>query len=256
MSNQRIDTIDRHFVPVKRLEKVSEILFWVFVTLSFSLLFLEDFPIVKEWVNYVFIVVTIAYSVVSLSLGLWILPAAQGHRSTNLIADSLGVALDNETTNKYYNNKQQPSLIRLGLNIFENSLFSLKISSRMLVSERVKICIWIVVMFIVILSRKTSSDLISVVAQTVFTTSLLSDYLRLEISRFQFQRVFNESWNVFLNGIPSIDQSITGVILNLATRYEAIKSSMTVSLDTDIFKEINPSATQKWEQIKARLNIE
>lgn len=256
MSGQRVDTIDRYFLPVKSLEKVSTFLFWINVLLSICIVFLEDYPAFKAWVNGAFIVVTLSYTAVTLALGLWVLPKAQMHRSTHLIVDALGVALDNEVTNQYYNNPQRPSVTRLGMNVFENSLFSWRISERMLIIERTKILIYIIAWLLLVLPRTTSLDLIAAGAQALFASALLSDYLRLEIARIQFHSVYKDSWHLFLNGIPDTNNATTtGVILNLAMRYECIKSSMTVSLDSKIFTKINDEVTREWEQIKSRLHI-
>lgn len=256
MTELRVDTIDRYYKPVKKFEKTSQVLFWVNVIISLSLLFIKDYPSIEIWVNGIFITATITYGLVSLYLGLLALPNAESHRSTHLIADSLGVTLDNETTNKYYNNKQAPSLMRLGMNVFENSLFSWTITSRMLITARRKVGTWGLLLFLLLLLRNSPLELICVIAQTIFATSLLSDFFRLEIAKYQFHRVFRESWSLFLGGIPADNQSTHGVILNLANRYEAIKARMTVSIDTKVFNEINAETSEEWERIKVKLKLE
>ncbi|MGN7308787.1 hypothetical protein ACTHQ2_22865, partial [Bacillus subtilis] len=114
----------------------------------------------------------------------------------------------------------------------------------------------IIAWLLLVLPRTTSLDLIAAGAQALFASALLSDYLRLEIARIQFHSVYKDSWHLFLNGIPDTNNATTtGVILNLAMRYECIKSSMTVSLDSKIFTKINDEVTREWEQIKSRLHI-
>jgi len=255
MSNQRIDTVDRHFVPVKKLERYIKRIFWINIFLSFALLFLEGYPTVETWVSIVFIVGTVFYGGLSLVLGVWVLPAAESHRSTNLIADSLGVTLNYENTNLYYNNNQKPSIIRLGMSVFENSLFSWTVTSKMLKIERCKVFCWFFLLIVLSLIRDTPLDVISFVAQAIFSTSLLNDYLRLENARFQFHRIHKEFWNLFLKGIPANNRTTQSIILNLTNRYEATKTSLTTSLNSEIFKEINDEKIQEWEDIKKRLNI-
>lgn len=251
---QRVDTVERHYVPVKLLEKLSDRLFWVNVTLSLCILFLDNYPEFKSWFNIAFVITTLLYSLATLSLSLWVLPKAEGHRSTHLIADSLGVALDRETTNLYYNNNFQPSIKRLGANLFENSLFSSRVLEIMLVRERIKTFGFLLFWLVIVIYRNTSLDLISLGAQTLFASSLLNDYLRQEAARIRFKYIFDRLWDLFLYGAPK-ENTASGVILNLTNRYESTKSSLPVSLDSKIFKEINSEVTDEWEHIKSQLNI-
>lgn len=255
MNQGRVDTIDRLYRLVQILEYVNGALFWISVMISFAILFLDAYPSVKSVVNIMFVVITITYFLGSLSLSLFLLPRAQISRSTNMISNALGVTLDNEETQNYYNNTQNPSLIRLGMIIFENSLFSTRVISKMLVIQRIKIFCYLLIWILLLLYRDSSLELITVVAQTLFTSNIISNYLRLEMARAQFQRIYAESWNLFLRKSDQIDDITTGLILDLAIKYESVKASMTVVLSSKIFHKINAETTLEWENIKNKLSI-
>jgi hypothetical protein len=144
--------------------------------------------------------------------------------------------------------------MRLGMNIFENALFSWSIAQRMVIRERAKVVlfglIWIVVALL-----KSSADLTVVITQIIFATSVLSDYASLEFARMRFKRIYDDSWAFFQNGKPRLSKNNIAIITNRARNYDSIISSMRISLDSKIFNELNSTLSAKWEEIKQRLQL-
>ncbi|MCY0870874.1 MAG: hypothetical protein OWT27_09875 [Firmicutes bacterium] len=255
MTQDRMDTIDRSFKPVKNLERANTLLFWISVAISFGVLFSQKYLVIKNGLDVIYVTITVLYFVGTQVLSLLELPRAQRNRSTHMIAEALGTPLDSEETQNYYNNSQNPSMVRLGMIIFENSLFSCRIASRMLVARRVWTGGYLLVWLLLLLVKDVSPDFIYVVAQTLFASNIISDHLRLEKSRFEFNVIFRRCWDLFLQNKLPQDSNSTGIILDLAIQYQSTLSSMNVTLSSTIFHKINAEVSAEWEKIKQRLSL-
>lgn len=255
MTTQREDSLDQYFKTVQKLDKLSSILLWFSITLSVVLLYLDRYTLLQAVANISFIVVTLLYSVISNVNALYYSRRANDARVTQLISNAFGVSLDDEHTNQYYNNKLPPSTLRLGLNVFENSFFSKTITEKMLFLERIKVLFSVIIWVILMVNRSTSLELLSVIAQTMLTTTIITNYLKLEILHHGFNRFYEGCRWLFLHGAEQHPLS-TSRILDLAMRYETLKASMGINLSTRIFTQINAEKTEEWQRIKNKLNLE
>lgn len=256
MIQQRVDTIERYFKLVNKFNIISVVLFWGSIFLSIVLLFLDKVEGIKYGISIAFIIITFVYFIVSNILSLYLLRNAQNRRRTHLLRNSLHVQLDNERTQLYYNNNQAPSIGKLGINTFENSLFTWRVTANMVKVERVKVCVYLIIWLSAMLIRTTNLDLIAIIAQTLLTTGLLTNWIKLEILKRECECIFNEFRQFFLMNRQTIDEHMQGLILNLVFRYESIVANMGVHLSSKVFHKINPYVTEEWEEIKQGLNIE
>lgn len=254
MSIQRVDTVEKYFKPLVTSDKVSNWLLWISIALSFVLLYVGENAALKSALNVLFIVVTLLYFAVSNVTSLYLARRAQNKRLTNLISNSFGVSLDDEETNLYYNNTQNPSVTRLGINVFENSLFSKTTASKMVVGERIKIAVYIVLTAVFIINRNTSLELLAIIAQTLLTTTILTNWIKLEIIKNGFETIYDSCRVLFLNPMPR-EELFTSQVLDIVIRYEILKASMGINLSSAIFHKINPETTLQWERIKTRIGL-
>ncbi len=254
MANLRKDTIDKYYKAVNFTNNVSTGSFWLSVGLSVLIFFVIN-AATKNILNILFIVITIIYAISSNLASLYLLPRAEDKRRGRLLSDSLGIALDDEETNKYYNNKETVSIFRLGVNCFENSLFSKTVSGKMLIKQAVTVAVYLLIWIVLLLIRDTPLDFISIVAQTLFTSSLLINFIKLWIYFKGVEGIYREFRNLFL-GAPNKDDTYTiSRILDLVFQYESIKARTGISLSTKIFEEINPETSGVWKKIKDNLSI-
>lgn len=254
MSTQRVDTVEKYFKPLLTSDKVSNGLLYISIVLSFALLYVGESATLKSILNVVFIVVTLLSFTVSNITSLYLARRAQNKRMTHLISNSFGVSLDDEETNLYYNNTQNPSVTRLGINVFENSLFSKTTASKMVVGERIKNAVYIVLTVVLIINRNTSLELLAIIAQTLLTTTILTNWIKLEIIKHGFETIYDACRVLFLNPAPREDL-FTSQVLDIVMRYEILKASMGVNLSSAIFRKINTETTAEWERIKTRLEL-
>jgi hypothetical protein len=254
-SNVRVDDLSKYYNSAATSNTWSDFFFWLSMLCSFFLFFTQDYEQLKYVINIVFIVVTLLFFIYSNLTSLYFLRKAEEKRSTHLLTNSLGVSLDDEETNLYYNNAQPHSIARLGLNIFENSLHSLGTSTIMLRRNFIIIVLYVVIWFVCMLNRSTSLDLIAIISQTLLTTTLVTNFFKLLILKFGFDAINKECRNLFINGIQD-NVTFNSQILNIFVRYESLKASMGIMLSSKFFfKHVNPSTTQEWEKIKRNLGL-
>lgn len=255
MTTNRIDTVESYFIKVTRVNSWSNYLFWFSVICSFFVFFTTKITPVNYILNIIFIISTVSYFSVSNVVSLFLLREARNRRRIHLLSNSLGVKLDDEETNLYYNNTHNPSLLRLGINVFENTLFTRRVVGEMAKRERVKVIIYLLIWLILILIRDVDLNFIAIIAQTLFTTGIIVNHIKLELLGNTCTQLFGEFRQFFLNnGLKNDDTSIA-TILNLVFRYETIVASMGVHLSSAIFDKINPTVTLEWERVKRNLNL-
>ncbi|PID07789.1 MULTISPECIES: hypothetical protein [unclassified Sporosarcina] len=256
--SDRFDSLDRHYKIIEKLNVTTSTLFWVNAVLSISVFFVDDYLNAKNMLLFVFTITTLAYFVIDNYLSIFKIPQVEDKRRVHLLTNSFNVPLDNERTNKYYNNDLDPSLLKLGANIFENSLFAERVTHEMAKRERLKVGIFIFVFVVALVLRTTEMELISILAQTLFASTLIPAYFRLEILHSKNKAIYDCLHDIFLfhyRGTNLNDERLSAKILDCFVKYESAKAYSGVKQDSKIFHKINPRVTQEWEEIKRNLNI-
>ncbi|MCZ4246968.1 hypothetical protein BXO87_02385 [Bacillus sp. GZB] len=256
--SERFDSLDKYYKIINNFDLASRVLFWVNTILTVVVYFLDGNDQVKSILTGLFIITTLLYFIVDNSLGIFLIPGAEEKRRTHLLTNSFGVPLDSERTNKYYNNTLEPSLLKLGANIFENSLFASRVTSEMAKQERWKILFLALVWLVSLIIRNTDIEFISIVAQTLFASTLLSAWLRLEVLRKKNHDIYKCLYDVFLlrSRGGANEESIYARILDCCVQYESAKAYSGVKQSSKIFFKINGEVTEEWEQTKRNLKIE
>ncbi|WP_079708055.1 hypothetical protein [Paraliobacillus ryukyuensis] len=256
MNEQRKDSLDKYYKTVNTSSFINMLLFWATIILSLVIHFVTK-PEWETWINVVFIFFSLLFFLVNNILTIELIPRAEKKRKTHLLSNSLNVPLDNERTNLYYNNLHSSSILRLGLNVFENALFSFKVSEKMLLRERTKVFLYITLWVLLLLIRQTQVELLSIIAQTLFSTSLLSNWIRLELYKREMEQTFEKCRSLFLqkNKQEIVPNTTVAEILDLTIGYESLKARMGISLSTRVFQKINPEVSKEWERIKGDLEI-
>ncbi|WP_411685015.1 hypothetical protein [Aeromonas caviae] len=256
--SDRIDSLDRHYDPINKIDLLSRVLFWINVVLTVAVYFLDDYDWAKSVLTGLVIITTLLYFAVDNYLGISLIPSVEEKRRTHTLTNSFGVPLDNERTNKYYNNTLEPSLLKLGANIFESSLFASRVTSEMAKQERWKMLLLGLVWVVSLMIRNTDIEFISIIAQTLFASTLLSAYFKLEFLRKKNEDIYNCLYGIFLQRGQggTNEESISARIIDCFVKYESAKAYSGVKQSTKIFSKIKPEVDEEWEQIKHNLKIE
>lgn len=254
--SERFDSLDRYYKQLDVVDNACTKLFWLNTIISILMFFLNGYPVERQVLTYLFIVTTILFFVFDNYLSIHLIPLVEEKRRVHLISESLDVPLDNETTNKYYNNNIEPSILKLGAHIFENSLFAKEVTSRMCSKERKVILLYTVVWLVSLINRTMDLEFIVIISQILFASTLLTKWLKLEFLRTKNEQIYKCLYDIFLLRKDSNDKRLSAKLLDCFVSYEAAKAYSGIKQSTKIFHEINEYYTEEWERIKENLDIE
>ena len=253
---QRVDEVGQYYQPVKTIEKINGILFWINVLLSFLMPYAPSF-LGKTWTSIfqaIFLALVLVYFLLSQASSLFLLPRAEEMRRKQMLANAFATPISIEKTVLYYNNTYAPSVDRLGANTMENALFSQAIADKMLSGRRIRTICYMLMWFIIFAIRHENLEVLTWITQFTFSAEILNIWLRLEILRFRCQKVFEDLHSYFMTQKqnPTLDVAI---VLNSFVAYESAKSNAGVLLSSRDFNQLNTSLSQKWEEIRQRLGM-
>lgn len=256
-TQQRIDEIGKYYDPISRMNKATEILFWLIASISLFMPYAATVlgNTAHDTANYVFLVLTLIYFILSQFSRFYLVPKAERMRRKQLLSDAFGTRLIHERTSLYYNNDYSSSVKRLGANTLENALFSKEIAATMLVSKRWTVGIYVVLWVLAFALRHNSLQLLTWITQVVFSGRVFAGWLTLESLRFRHERTFDQLHAHFLHDIgDDVPRAIADVI-DAFVEYESTKSSAGILLSSKVFNQLNSEISKKWEQIKMDLKI-
>lgn len=256
MSVERIDSLDKYYKKLNQFELICTVLFWVNASISILILFVDDYQIGREILTYVFIVTTILFFIADNYLSVLLIPSVEEKRRVHLLSKSFDVPLDYEITQKYYNNHIEPSISKLGAHIFENSLFAKEVTARMCTIERGKILLYVGIWVVSLIIRTVNLEFIAIISQTLFTSTLLTKWLKLEYLRFKNEQIYKSLYDLFLLRRDNDATRLSAKFLECFVLYESTKAYSGIKQSSRIFNEINDTYTKEWNRIKEKLNID
>lgn len=253
--SSRHDSLDKDYRPIEVFDTISTVLYWLLFALSLILLYVKDANI-NNLLTAAFILLTVTFFLANNFLKVYLIPRVENKRRVHLLSNSFGVCLDHERTTNYYNNNITPSFLKLGANVFENSLFSKIVVSRMLVAERVKIGAYALLFIASILYQRTDLSAVAVVAQTLFSGEILAKWLYMEYHRRENERIFDDMHKLFLNFTADKKNEFKAQIIDNFVKYESVKAHCGIKLSSKVFHEINTETSRQWEEIKDHLKVD
>ena len=256
MSGERIDSLDKYYKQLNFIDLGCTLLFWVNALISILIFFLNGYQVARETLTYIFIITTFLFFIFDNYLSIYLIPSVEEKRRVHLLSKSLDVPLDSETTQKYYNNHIEPSILKLGAHIFENSLFAKEVTARMCTTERRKILLYAVLWNTSLTIRNVDLELIAIISQTLFASTLVTKWLKLEYLRIKNEQLYNCLYDLFLLRRDNDNARVSAKFLDCFVSYEAAKAYSGIKQSSKIFFQINDEYTKKWERIKQKLDID
>lgn len=255
---KRLDELDKYYNPIRKLETWLKLLFWISLILSIVVIFADILPAsVQDVPAVLFSLSVVAHFVLNLYEKFSLLPSALEKRRKQFLSDSLGVALIPESTKNYYNNSLPPSIVKLGVNLFENTFFTHNIATRMAQKERRLIFIYAMAWLGAVTWRGTNLDFVIVITQALFSGEIIQYWINLELLRIRSERTYSKLYNFFLKNDTDVQNNYNlAVILDSFSSYEALKAESGISLSDRVFKELNLTLSREWEEIKSKTNIQ
>jgi len=253
----KVDPFESKYKRTGYLNIGTELLFYISAGLSITLFLIDDNN--KSIYNIcmiLFICFVVLHFIFSQFITFYQLPRTQLSRRLELLSNAFGIPLIHEQTKGYYNNKSSPSVIKLGLNIFESSHFTKNIYADKMLKERVLILIYIIIWLIALIYRKTDLTLFPILAQFIFSSEIISKYIKLEIHRTRNEKIFDKLYDLFL----CIDNKnntlfVEAKIINLFAEYEIAKATVGMLPSYSIYQKKNDKLSREWEEIKSKLSI-
>jgi hypothetical protein len=252
----RTDGVSKYYDPAVKIETTGKYLFALIAIISLYMPFSSE--LADSWqiaLKTVFITIVSVYFVLSQVSRFYLLPRAERRRRKQLLADAFGTALSLDKTTLYYNNEYAPSLMRLGANTMENSLFSKEIAAEMLCKSRFVTAGYAIMWLVAFTWRHNNLDMLISITQLVFSGEILAQWINLELLRSRHERTFEQLHTHFLHEIGQDSQRAIATILDAFVEYESAKSSAGLLLSSKVFEKLNPTLTSRWEQIRKDLKM-
>ena len=124
MSEERKDEIQDLYDVTNKISNFGNILFILNVIISFVLLLDCEY---KNIFIIISIILTLGYVILTNINEMYFCNLAENERRKSLIKESFNVNTTLRETNKYYNNTEDPSIKKLGLNCYESVFFTKKV---------------------------------------------------------------------------------------------------------------------------------
>lgn len=254
---QPIDPIkDRYFEPVERAERFSRSLFYLVALLSFAVLMVDQkaSPAAYDFVQISFAISVIALFVLSTGIRLYWLPRADDGRRADLITSVTGVPLLEARTSDFYVSKETTIIRRLAAHVLQNSLFTKAVCLRMLVAERIKLALYLVLFLIVWHKRSTDPAWTAVAAQVVFSEQLLSLWLRIEWLRTRCERTYESVYAVLQS--DSSPHVLYAQAMKWFVYYETSKANAGVVSSESVYNALKSTLEDDWSRVEAALKLD
>ncbi len=257
INSTRIDEISQYYAPINQIGDINTLFFWGNALLSLVMPYSTSVfgKSCSDVLQAFFLVLVLTYFILSQVSSLYLIPRAERMRRRQMLSDSFGAALSLDRTALYYNNSYAPSVERLGANTMENALFSKEITARMLERKRIVISGYLFIWLFAFSLRHDNLEVLTWITQLVFSSEILTEWIKLEILRSRFEQTFDDLHSHFLHKLGHRTPCAIANILDAFVSYESAKSTAGILLSTTDFQNLNPALSKKWQQICQELDM-
>ena len=245
------DDVNCLYKQSQKLNNVCQVLFWANV--GFAMISLLPFITITSIIISAQILISALYIILKIIDDGCLWYNAEAVRRKNNLQVALDLNLTDLETEGYYNNREEPSLIKYAVNTFESSYFSKENATRMLIKSFVKA--WVSVVVVVIIGWiSPSKDFLFVITQAVFSAYIIEEAIMLTIYKVKMDKLYNLFYTEFVTvGVSKQKQQY--LLLSHVVEYEAVKAHYKVRLDTSWFNKHNEQLSSKWEEIQSKIVI-
>lgn len=181
-------------------------------------------------------------------------------RRKDFIDNSFGTKLHFLSSVDYYDNDEiETGLYKALINIFENSYFSLKVTSVMKRNTIIKnTCLFLIIIGFSIYGFKNSTFALPIL-QLFLSKYFIEDLIIILNYNSKVESIFTIIMNIFSDGFSknTINTNIVQAkIIQIIIEYETNISHSKLFLDSKIFNNLNHELTTEWTKIKNKYLIE
>ena len=227
---------------------ISTICLYVSATISLILLFMEIFQFKSEncteFLNRFLALISFGYFVNEFCQSC-IFNKAESQRNLDFIDNSFNTKFAEKKSTGYYSNDEvQAGIIKMGVNGFENSFFSKKISAEMLNKELRK---FIVVTLLFLTCIFTSPKIVVVIVQMSLPLAIIQQTIKLYMYNCKVNEIFFNYKAIFSSPNPN---EMTPHIIKNCINYEKLLSWASIPLDDTLFNQMNDRLSIEWNDLK------
>lgn len=209
-----------------------------------------------SWFDVIIIVeliVSLLFAATDILDEVWFLHDAQRERRKSFLSNSLGTDLSEYKTDGYYNNNHNPSVIKMGINCFENVFFSKNLAAKRALLEFCK-ALSCILLFILSCILVKDINIILVISQFIFSGILFFNAIRSLAFNIQVKQLYERFRNEFIvSGINTDNQLI--IIIDCVMEYECLKSSSHIMLSNKVFNKNNPDWSSTWLEMEKEIVV-
>lgn len=242
----RNDSIrNKYFDPIENLERWTGGLFYLSMVLSVAAFYGDE---IAGWIQWPFLVCVITLFGLDQCNRLYLTPRALDARNKDFLSKAYNTPLADDETVGYYNNDQKSALRKIAAQVFENCLFSMKISWIMFKKEALINSLYITLWLFAVLNRDVSLSWIVVAAQVIFSEQVLSRCIRLFWMYRRVESIFEEMKRLYVARAQGRQFDV--LAMDSFTRYESTKATAGITLSSKVFDKMNPSLSLEWDKLR------
>lgn len=248
MSNKRKDDVRELYDISNNINGIANLIFFINIICTFLLAF--DFKY-RSIVVILSIILTILYVAITNINEMYFNNLAENERRKSLLKESFDIPITLKDTNKYYNNKENPSIEKLGLNCYESVFFTKNVVDKMIFKDLVKI-VFLVIAYIILMIQLENLDILLIITQTLFSSEFIFYFIKLIYYKFQLEKLNNEFQNIYFM-INKNEKNRNVLILDAVMGYECLKSYCEISTSSKIFFKHNNEWSNEWNNILKKI---
>lgn len=245
MDTNYINDVDKNYKKCDNNEKILVVMYIFNIILNIIVAVLTKEKILLI-VNYLIIILNILYVIISIFNDLILKNNAETERRKAFIANSFNVNITENKTQNYYNNFEEPSIKKMGLNSFESLLYTKNILEKMIYTNSVKI-FFLLISWIVIITQISDLNIVLIFTQGLFSGEVLAEFLKLIYYFSKSCKMYEKFYYIFVT--KKYEERDVPIILENVMEYECIKNYCHILLSTKIFENINNELESKWNRI-------
>lgn len=245
---ERIDEVQELYDKCDNIATISNALFIINVLLSFILLFSFKY---REIIVISSLILTIIYVTLVNINEMYFSNVAENERRKSLLKESFNINTTIKETNKYYNNSENPSINKLGLNCYESLFFTKKIVDKMIPTEILKTC-FLLIIYIILMIKIENLDVLLIITQTLFSAEIIFSFIKLIYYKIQLDKIDKEFENIFFVAGLNSKKSKT-FIIDTTMDYECLKSYCKISISSKLFRKYNIQWSKEWDKLYQKI---
>lgn len=251
MSTERKDDVDELYRAASNVSIAATTAFVISIVCSIIMLINSE-GVFGRIIKITAIISTIAYVILANLHDMLFFYRAESERRKVLISNALGIEASSSETNLYYNNPEEQSVVRLGVNSYESAFFTKKIIAKMLISRGVG-GLAVIGLYIALLLLSSNLDVIVLVTQTLFSGEILIGIIKLIFYYFKLNAVLKEFYGILIKSRVSSRKELDALLLDAVMDYECLKSYCQIAISSRVFGKYNVQWSKEWKKLYQKI---